>query len=84
MVDGLLYSADLAYQWSKFAQDNAGVRAEKLISRLYELFTQKEISIIGAYYGANALHALSRALSAQANSELTDPDIVIDDPTIPR
>lgn len=81
MVKGVLFSADLAHQWARYAESIAGKEGSSLITRLEDYFSAREIGLLGAAIGANALYAFSRNLTTVADGEPTDPgvELPIDD-----
>lgn len=76
-VDGILISAHVAEEWAAFADKIAGSEGERLVGRLEDFFSRREIGLIASIFGSNALRALARTLHTRAEGEETDPDIEI-------
>ncbi|MCA1824395.1 MAG: hypothetical protein LC640_09080 [Frankia sp.] len=79
MTEGLLRAAAWARRWAATSAHAAGGRAEAIVERA--ALTREEQRMLEAHYGALALQALARALSAEADREDTDPDVEFDAPT---
>lgn len=78
LVNGILASADLAIEWARFASHVSGPEGSRLAARMEDYFSSREIGLIAAFYGANALRAYARMLHSRAADEPTDPDIEIE------
>lgn len=81
MTAGLLRAAQWARRWAATSEHAAGARAERIIERLGGLLNRDDQRALEAHYGALALQALARHLQAEADREVTDVDIELDDPT---
>jgi cytochrome c553 len=81
VIAGLLRAAVWARRWAATSQFSAGDRAERVIERLGSLLSRDDQRALEAHYGALALLALARALQTEADREVTDADIELDDPT---
>jgi cytochrome c553 len=81
VIAGLQRAAVWARRWAATSQFRAGDRAERVIERLGSLLSRDDQRALEAHYGALALLALARALQTEADREVTDADIELDDPT---
>lgn len=81
MTTGLLRAAQWARRWAATSAFASAGRAERVIERLGGLVSRDDLRALEAHYGALALQALARALQTEADREVTDADIELDDPT---
>lgn len=81
MIAGLQRAAHWARRWAATSEHAAGARAERILDRLGALVSRDDLRALEAHYGALALQAFARAVQAEADREVTDVDIELDDPT---
>lgn len=81
MIAGLQRAAHWARRWAATSAFASAGRAEQVIERLGALLNRDDQRALEAHYGALALQALARALQTEADREVTDADIELDDPT---
>lgn len=84
MTEGLLRAAAWARRWAATSEFASGDRAARVIERLGTLLDREDLKALENHFGAAALRALSRALQTEADREVTDPDVALEDRETPR